>query len=228
MRQEFFCNEGTVVLTDSVPETLVQSESILEYSGKKDLKARIAAFEKSNPSSTLYVYSQDKADEMTQAFFSFHRLVQAAGGIVFNEHDEILFIHRNGKWDLPKGKISQKDWKKAGKNGESNIKKNQVAEEDSVARIAAIREVREETGLKKLYIQKELPSTYHVYFRGEQSYLKHTRWFKMTGSSDERIVPQVEEGIIIARWIPSNTIGCVFKHTYESLKPLIRCVIEES
>ncbi len=34
-------------------------------------------------------------------------LVVAGGGMVFNDKKEILFIHRNGKWDLPKGKIEK-------------------------------------------------------------------------------------------------------------------------
>ena len=30
--------------------------------------------------------------------------IDAAGGIAYNEHGEILMIFRRGKWDLPKGK----------------------------------------------------------------------------------------------------------------------------
>ena len=38
-------------------------------------------------------------------FFSNYKLVIAGGGVVFNKNKEILFIFRNGYWDLPKGKI---------------------------------------------------------------------------------------------------------------------------
>ena len=35
-------------------------------------------------------------------------LVQAAGGLVENKNKQFLFICRNNKWDLPKGKIEKK------------------------------------------------------------------------------------------------------------------------
>ena len=33
--------------------------------------------------------------------------VEAAGGVVYNENGDVLFIRRNKKWDLPKGKIEK-------------------------------------------------------------------------------------------------------------------------
>jgi hypothetical protein len=35
------------------------------------------------------------------------KTIIAAGGLVFNELNELLMIFRRGKWDLPKGKL---DW----------------------------------------------------------------------------------------------------------------------
>ena len=32
-------------------------------------------------------------------------IIEAAGGMVFNEKNELLMIFRRGFWDLPKGKI---------------------------------------------------------------------------------------------------------------------------
>jgi hypothetical protein len=34
-------------------------------------------------------------------------LIEAAGGLVKNENKDFLFIYRNDKWDLPKGKIEK-------------------------------------------------------------------------------------------------------------------------
>ena len=31
----------------------------------------------------------------------------AAGGLVFNDNNELLMIFRRGKWDLPKGKLDE-------------------------------------------------------------------------------------------------------------------------
>ena len=52
----------------------------------------------------------------------------AAGGKVYNDKSEILFIYRNKKWDLPKGKAEKNE----------NISQT------------AIREVSEETGILDL------------------------------------------------------------------------------
>ncbi len=59
---------------------------------------------------------------------------KAAGGLVYNKKNEVLFIFRNGKWDLPKGGLEK---------GETN-------------EIAAIREVKEETGIDNLIITDKL------------------------------------------------------------------------
>ena len=52
-------------------------------------------------------------------------LIEAAGGLVKNENGDYLFIYRNDKWDLPKGKI----------------------EKDEKTKVAAVREVEEECGI---------------------------------------------------------------------------------
>jgi 8-oxo-dGTP pyrophosphatase MutT (NUDIX family) len=66
---------------------------------------------------------------------------KAGGGLVYNTKGEILFIFRNGKWDLPKGGI------------EKNEKIKQTA----------VREVEEETGVTGLEVVEKLPKTYHVF-----------------------------------------------------------------
>ena len=68
---------------------------------------------------------------------------KAGGGLVYNQKGEVLFIFRNGKWDLPKGGIE---------------KKEEI--EDT-----AIREVEEETGVTGLKITRKLQKTYHIYKR---------------------------------------------------------------
>ena len=76
----------------------------------------------------------------------------AAGGKVINNKSEILFIYRNKKWDLPKGKAE----------------KNEIISE------TALREVEEETGIKNLSIIKPLDKTYHIFKRDGKNYLKST------------------------------------------------------
>ena len=74
-------------------------------------------------------------------------MVEAAGGLVFNKDGGILMIFRNGKWDLPKGKLEI---------GES-------VEE------CAIREVQEECGVSGLIIENKIKDTYHTYILEEEN-----------------------------------------------------------
>jgi len=73
-------------------------------------------------------------EKLKKAFWKHFKIVLAAGGWVVNEKDEILFIFRRGKWDLPKGKLD---------NGEK-------LEE------CAQREVREETGLQHIKLKDKI------------------------------------------------------------------------
>ena len=74
-------------------------------------------------------------------------VVVAGGGKVYNSKKEVLFIHRNGKWDLPKGKAEKK--------------------EDMET--TAIREVEEECAVNGLEILKPLKDTFHIYTLKESS-----------------------------------------------------------
>ena len=226
MKINIYCNDNLIALQDTRPVIKNDYEIQVQYSGKKALRELVLDFEKNTVTGTLLIWSEDNYKQMIKAVFNLHETVEAAGGVVFNEHGEILFIHRNGKWDLPKGKISGKDRRKAGKGKSARPDKLFAADiDDQIARIAALREVKEETGLKSLRISSELPFTYHIYFNGDRRFIKHTRWFRMECSTEDLLKPQIAEGIIIARWIPTNSLACIFLHTYESLKPLIKSVL---
>ena len=90
----------------------------------------------------------------------------------------ILWIQRNGKWDLPKGKI-------------------ETGEEIAAA---AIREVEEECGISAPQIKRRLPNTYHTYRLKGQAILKRTYWFEMYYQGNESLIPQEEEDITTAKW----------------------------
>ncbi|MCX6282668.1 MAG: NUDIX domain-containing protein [Bacteroidetes bacterium] len=226
MKFDIYCDENLITLLDTRPVNKRDNETQVRFSGKKSLNEIVPGFEKSSKKCLLSIWSDGNFNQLVKVFFNLHETVEAAGGVVFNEHGEILFIHRNGKWDLPKGKISGKDRRKAEKGKFINPSDPGYTDINlQVARLAAIREVKEETGLKNLKLVSELPLTYHIYYNGDRRFIKTTRWFRMEGTTADLLVPQIEEGIIIARWIPANSLACIFMHTYESLKPLIKSVL---
>ena len=97
------------------------------------------------------------SDKIISKFSKLFPEIIAAGGKVYNDKSEILFIFRNKKWDLPKGKAEKNE----------NISQT------------AIREVIEETGIENLSIISPLNKTYHIFNRGKKHYLKTTYWFEM-------------------------------------------------
>src|SRR5690606_9465193 len=99
--------------------------------------------------------------------------ITAAGGLVYNEKNELLLILRQGKWDLPKGKVD----------------KGETVEE------GAVREVMEECGINGLDLGDFLLKTYHTYFLEGQRVLKTTHWFKMRTTYYSAMAPQLEENI---------------------------------
>lgn len=125
-------------------------------------------------------------------------VVIAAGGMVSNSKKKILFIKRNDRWDLPKGRVEK---------GESY--------ED-----AAIREVEEETGIKDLEIGEFITKTYHVFKRNKKLKLKVTYWYKMHSDFNGEFVPQEEEGIEKVRWKNFEQSQRALKNTYENVKLL--------
>lgn len=106
------------------------------------------------------------------------KVVTAAGGLVYNSKNEILFIYRNKKWDLPKGKTE----------------KGEKIEQ------TGLREVEEETNVKDLEIVSFLQTTYHIINRNNKYKLKETHWFEMKTDSTGELSPQTSEGIKKAKW----------------------------
>lgn len=123
----------------------------------------------------------------------------AAGGKVINNNSEILFIYRNKKWDLPKGKAE----------------KNEIISE------TALREVEEETGIKNLSIIKPLDKTHHIFKRDGKNYLKSTYWFEMKSDFNGKFKPQKKEGITRVEWIGIENLSSILAKSYANIRLLI-------
>ena len=141
----------------------------------------------------------DNPDKLLKHFLKLLPNVVAGGGKVFNAKDEVLFIYRNNKWDLPKGKTERNESIEA----------------------SAIREVEEETGVEGLKITKPLPTTYHIFKRNGKHKIKITYWFEMTTNFDGTLYPQVKEGITKVKWLDEEASKKALENSYANIKRLL-------
>jgi 8-oxo-dGTP pyrophosphatase MutT (NUDIX family) len=125
--------------------------------------------------------------------------VVAGGGKVYNDEGKVLFIYRNNKWDLPKGKVEGKE----------------------TIDYTAIREVEEETGISGLEITKPLEMTYHIFKRNGKHRIKVTYWFEMRTSYDGKLIPQVKEGITKVQWLDDTQMKRAMTNSYANIKLLV-------
>jgi 8-oxo-dGTP pyrophosphatase MutT (NUDIX family) len=138
-------------------------------------------------------------DKLLKKFLKLLPNVVAGGGKAFNAKNEILFIYRNNRWDLPKGKAE----------GKESI-------EDT-----AVREVEEETGVTDLKIVKPLPTTYHIFKRNGKHRIKVTYWFEMATSFDGKLYPQEDEGITKVEWLDAESSQKALENSYANIRILV-------
>lgn len=142
----------------------------------------------------IHLYSTDLQGDWL-LFKQQLNVIPAAGGLVLNDENEVLFIYRNNVWDLPKGKIEQ---------GET-------------IKTAAIREVEEECGIYNLELHQKITTTFHIYEHKGLN-LKETHWFLMHAHTPKKLTPQLEEGITEVVFKNESEIKRAFKNTYANIK----------
>jgi 8-oxo-dGTP pyrophosphatase MutT (NUDIX family) len=191
---KIFVGDKPIILTTTVePETdfknyklkTVNIEEVIKMLSKKDIQ-----------SVRLFGKNENK---LLKRFLKLSPNVIAGGGKVYNDNGDVLFIFRNDKWDLPKGKAESKE----------TIDKT------------AIREVEEETGVKGLSITKPLEMTYHIFKRNGKYRIKITYWFEMQTSYNGPLVPQEDEGITKVAWLNPVQITEAMKNSYANIKLLV-------
>ncbi len=197
---KIFINDKTLYL---LLEKEVQKENnslYISFKTNKEFKKTIQQFEKDLTLNQLSVVFSSEVQKK-EALTSLYQPIEAAGGIVKNRHGNILFIFRNGKWDLPKGKIE------TGENEQE----------------AALREVEEECGISNLTIEGKHTTTYHTYPLKGETILKYSHWYKMTYSGKSlELLPQEEEGITDARWMDETEIKKAMKNTFASIGEVMK------
>jgi len=190
---KIFVNNKPLFLTDKIEKETDFQLFLLKSIDIKQLVTDI--FEDKIEKAILY--HPDK-DQILDTLKNKIPVSEAAGGLVYNTEGDILFIFRNGKWDLPKGGIEKNESKKE----------------------AAIREVEEETGVKNLKIIEKLEKTYHIFERSEKYKLKVTHWYKMTTSFSGELHPQTEEKIEKVVWVKPSEIHKLLENSYQNIRLL--------
>jgi len=185
-----FYNEKAITLSE---KPIANVKKTLKFSTESQFEEALA-FLRNTSAKEVNIYYHN-LEKLWLKFRSFFDYLEAAGGLVFNSQQEILFIYRLEKWDLPKGKV----------------------EPGETTEIAAVREVEEECGIRNLKINKFLTKTYHIYFQKNLK-LKATYWYEMDYDGNEKLTPQTEEGIGIAEWKPKSEIPEILDKTYENIK----------
>lgn len=133
------------------------------------------------------------------------RTERSAGGVVLRAVDDevhVLVIRDPYlNWGLPKG----------------HIEMGEEAEE------AALREVREETGLERIRLGREV-TTIDWYFRVNGHLVhKFCTFFTMISEGGDP-VPEVSEGITECRWLPVDE--AIRTITYDNAREVVRRVAE--
>ncbi len=163
-----------------------------------DFKELVNKIESFQEISHFFVETDD-IESAFKYFSSFFKVLQAAGGLVLNNKDEILMIHRFDHWDFPKGHVE---------------KGEEIGD-------CAIREVMEETGVEMLEITSSLDNVYHIYPYDDKWILKETYWFLMYSEYTGLLKPQLEEKILAAKWVPLNYLDEYMSESYAGLRQLV-------
>jgi ADP-ribose pyrophosphatase YjhB (NUDIX family) len=176
-------------------------DSVNEVKTVADFSLVWQSFIKNEHWTKILLYS-DSTDKLLSILFSFFIRIDAAGGVVFDKQNCLLCIKRFGIWDLPKGKV----------------------EKGEVFRLAAMREVKEETGIDAIANEKSHVTTYHVYqspYHNNAWVIKPTHWYKMKCDNGKNLVPQLEESITEVKWFSEKAVEEVMQNTYKSLIDVI-------
>ncbi|GAA4315220.1 NUDIX domain-containing protein [Mucilaginibacter gynuensis] len=194
-KYRIYINQTVILITETAPEK-VEADQLIDaqtFSLKtiypKILKSGKAVF---------YVVCED-AKAFIKKIEAATTTIVAAGGLVKNEDGHFLFIYRNDKWDLPKGKIEKGEGIKEG----------------------AVREVEEECGISVNKLGKKICKTYHVYTIKKEVVLKKTHWYKMKYKGQEKLKPQKEEGITDVRWFKKGQVGTIVENTFPSIMDVL-------
>jgi len=200
--QKIYYNNKPLILTTNSKEYISLhhiAKGYLLLTGAMHRNYRLATEHMDKPGTLGVIIEDESGKALIKELENIYEPIDAGGGVVFNEDNDILMIFRRGKWDLPKGK----------------------RDDHEMIDACALREVSEETGLKKLVIDKKICNTYHIYAQNNKTLLKHTVWFKMLGTKSDMLNPQQEENILEARWVNEEKLPLIIFKSYDAIKEVL-------
>ncbi len=192
--QTVFVGDKPIILTTKVEQETDFKNYLLET---VSIEKIIKDLNSDTVKAARLIYKDEK--KLLKKFLKLLPNVIAGGGKVYNDKGEILFIYRNDKWDLPKGKIE----------GTETIEET------------AMREVSEETGVAGLQIVKPLPNTYHIFKRNGKYKIKVTYWFEMKTNYKGKFSPQKNEGITKVEWLNAKQSQKALENSYANIRLLV-------
>jgi len=139
--QKIYINNKPLILTTDAKAYIAKNpvaQGYIYFEGAFPRHFRLALQHIGKPGTMGAIIEDFSADSLQEELYELFTPIDAGGGVVMNERDEVLMIFRRGKWDLPKGKCD---------DGE---------EIDA----CALREVSEETGLHQLKLEEKICDTY--------------------------------------------------------------------
>lgn len=190
-----YINNNTLYITDTAPQLAEAAENLTVLG----FNFQTFYHQVSGVSNKSYLLLHPDPKSLFKTIKSSCLSIKAAGGLVASAKDNYLFIFRNKKWDLPKGKVEKGEKMKE----------------------AALREVEEECGVKISTNDEKLCKTYHVYTMGGKIVLKKTNWYSMTVKGEPKLIPQKEEGITKASWLSKTELEPVVANTYPSIMAVL-------
>lgn len=180
---------------DNVPKNT--PNSVILFSNEQNPLSGMSQFLESKTMDELIIGCEQPKKIYTSICQQYDE-INAAGGIIENEEDEVLMIFRNGKWDLPKGK----------------------QEEGEDIKMTARREVEEECGIRIRRFGKKVCVTDHTYELNGKKMLKHTYWYKMK-TKKCLAFPQTEENITEVVWVKKENLSSFAVDSYPSIQEVL-------
>ena len=194
-----FINKFSIILTSKNKSLSQENSFLLSSITLNEILKKVRKHKK------IFLYHPKKS-ELLKVFKSKIKVIFASGGIVKNDNNQILFIYRRGKWDLPKGK----------------------AEKGESIRETAVREVIEETGVEKLKIDKYVSNTFHIVRNNKKYFLKETSWFLMSSNFKGKLKPQLNEGIKSVKWKTFDDAKKIKKKTYGNISIILTDFLKQN